>query len=151
MLDETDVRLVVVGGVAAIAHEATRSPRVLDVVVEWAEENLRRRLDALAPHDARHFTRPDLGPIPQSARELTAYCILLLTTGLGRLDVLRSVPPADEHDELATVEMELVPGRRFRAIALDDLIRVEEAVGRSHDEAVEAELRRIRELRREGP
>lgn len=49
----------IVGGVAAVLHGATRMTVDLDVLAPFTEANLQRLLDALAPHDPRHATRPD--------------------------------------------------------------------------------------------
>jgi predicted nucleotidyltransferase len=147
LLHHAGFEFVIVGGVAAIAHGATRSTKDLDVVAPFTTENLRRLLDALKPHDVRHLTRPDLGVVSQTAEELSGYRLLLLESDLGRLDVLREVPPIGHHGDLKVVEMELVQGLRFRVIALDQLIEIKASLGRPQDKDVERDLRAIRALR----
>jgi predicted nucleotidyltransferase len=151
LLQDAGFEFVVVGGVAAIAHGATRSTRDLDVVAPFTPANLQRLLDALGPHAPKHLTRPDLGVVSQTAAELSAHRLLLLVSDLGRLDVLREVPPIGAHDDLETVEMELVAGRRFRVISLDQLIAIKAALTRPQDKDVERDLRAIRALRAPGP
>jgi predicted nucleotidyltransferase len=149
LLQDAGVELVVVGGVAAIAHGATRSTRDLDVVAPFTPENLERLLRALRPHAVRHVLRPDLGPLSQTAEQLVTQRLLLLTCELGRVDVLREVPPVGAHEAVESVEMEIVPGRRFRVISLDQLIEIKAALTRPQDEDVERDLRAIRALREE--
>jgi len=73
--------------------------------------------------------------------------LLLIDTDLGRLDVLREVQPLGPAETLATVEMELIEGRRFQVLSLDQLIEVKSFVGRPKDRIVEMELRTIRDGR----
>lgn len=146
VLQDAGFEFIVVGGVAAIAHGATRSTKDLDVVAPFTEGNLGKLLDALRPRGARHFARPDLGPVGQTSRELSTLRILLLLTTLGRLDVLREVPPVGSIENVESVE--LVPGRMFRVITLDQLIAIKETLTRPQDKDVERDLRAVRELRR---
>jgi hypothetical protein len=59
---------------------------------------------------------------------LCEYRLLLIDTDIGRIDVLASVDPVGPLDELETVELELVAGRRFEVISLDQLIEVKAAL-----------------------
>lgn len=147
VLLDSGFEFIVVGGVAAIAHGATRSTKDLDVVAPFTASNLQLLIDALRPHAPHHFTRPDLGPLPQTAAELAAHRLLMLTTGLGRLDVLRQLPPIGLHADVETVDMELLPGRSVPVISLDQLIEIKAYLTRPQDAAVEQDLRAIRNLR----
>jgi predicted nucleotidyltransferase len=149
LLQDAGLEFVVVGGVAAIAHGSTRSTKDLDVVAEFSEESLRVLLEALAPHHPKHLARPDLGVVSQSPKELCGHRLLLLTTDLGRLDVLREIIAVGRFPDLDTVTMELVEGRSFQVISLDQLIATKSALTRPKDKDVEAELRAIRGLRDE--
>ena len=147
LLQDAGLDFVVVGGVAAIAHGSARSTKDLDIVVKFDEENLKILLDALRPHRPKHLSRPDLGLVSQSALELSSHRILLLITDLGRLDVLREVAPIGGLQSLATEDMELVEGRVFPVISLDQLILIKSTLTRLKDRDVETELRTIRSLR----
>jgi hypothetical protein len=145
LLHEARLPIVVVGGVAAVAHGSTMTTRDLDVAMEFSAENLRTLLATLAPYRPRHATRPDLGVIASTEHAFTDFRLLLLDTDLGRLDVLAEVEPLGSPSDLRTVEMELVDGRTFRVLSLDDLIVVTAHVGRGTDRIVEQALRAIRE------
>ena len=147
LLQDAGFEFTVVGGVAAIAHGATRSTRDLDVVAPFTAVNLGRLVEALRDHHAKHFTRPDLGVITQTPEELAGHRLLLLDSDLGRLDVLREVRPIGRYEKLDVVEMELVKGRRFGVISLDLLIEIKASLNRPQDKDVERDLRAIRALR----
>jgi hypothetical protein len=104
-------------------------------------------MTALRPYHPTHVTRPDLGEIQESTARLCEFRLLLIDTDLGRLDVLREVQPIGPVESLVTVEMELVEGKRFHVLSLDQLIEVKSFVGRPKDRIVEMELRAIRERR----
>jgi len=139
---------VIIGGVAAIAHGAATTTSDLDVAAPFTPDNVERLMTALRPYHPRHVTRPDLGEIADSIERLCEYRLLLIDTDLGRVDVLREVQPIGPAESLATVELELVDGRRFRVLSLDQLIEVKSFVGRPKDRIVEMELRAIRDGRR---
>jgi predicted nucleotidyltransferase len=145
LLQDAGVDFVVVGGVAALAHGSSTLTRDLDIAAPLTPENLRRLMDALAPYRPHHATRPDLGVIRDSIERLSKFRLLLVDTDLGRLDILGEVQPLGPAAELEAVELELLEGRRFRVLSLDQLIEVKAHVGRPKDRIVEMELRAIRE------
>jgi predicted nucleotidyltransferase len=145
LLQDAGVRFVVIGGVAAISHGAATLTRDLDVAAPLTPDNVERLMTALRPYHPTHVTRPDLGEIQESIERLCEFRLLLIDTDLGRLDVLREVQPLGPAESLVTVEMELVEGKRFQVLSLDQLIEVKSFVGRPKDRIVEMELRAIRE------
>lgn len=147
LLQDAGVRFVVIGGVAAISHGAATLTRDLDVAAPLTPDNVERLMTALRPYHPTHVTRPDLGEIQESIERLCEFRLLLIDTDLGRLDVLREVQPLGPAESLITVEMELVEGKRFQVLSLDQLIEVKSFVGRPKDRIVEMELRAIRERR----
>ncbi|MBN1944336.1 MAG: hypothetical protein JW797_01615 [Bradymonadales bacterium] len=148
LLDE-QVQFVVVGGVAAVAHGGTTVTTDLDIVVAMTAENLDRLMTALAPFHPRHVTRRDLGVITQPGEELASFRLLLIETDLGRLDVLSELEPIGPIGALDVEYLELLEGRRFPVLSLEQLITVKQHLGRPKDLLVAAELRAIRAL--QGP
>lgn len=149
LLHDSGFEHIVIGGTAAIAHGAATPTQDVDVAAPMTEENLERLLAALRPFHPKHATRPDLGRIPQSIRELTKFRLLLLDTDLGRLDVLGEVQPLGAYEDLEAVSMELLEGKSFRVLSLDQLIAVKAHLRRAKDKIVEAELRAIRDRLRD--
>lgn len=151
LLAESGVPFVVIGGVAAVAWGSAQLTRDLDVAIEFTSANLARLLDALRPHRPRHLSRPDLPGIAETPDELTRFRSLLLTTDLGRLDVLRDVPPLGTYADLAPRAVKaIVHGRELSLIDLDDLITIKDHVGRPKDILVAHELKAVRSRLREG-
>lgn len=148
LLEDAGLDFVVIGGVAAIAWGATEFTRDLDVAMEFSVDGLTRLMNALAPHRPRHLTRPDLPGIAETPSALANFRSLLLTCDLGRLDVLRDVPPLGRYADFAprcvTVE---AFGRERRIIGLDDLIAIKDHVARPKDVLVAAQLKAIRAAR----
>ena len=138
----------VVGGVAAIAHGAATSTKDLDIAMPMTRDNLEQLLSCMAPFRPRHAMRHDLGLLDGRAEELARFRLLLIDSDLGRLDVLRNIEPIGGYEALETVEMELLEGRVFKVISLDQLITVKAHLGRRKDLIVAQELRAIRDLRR---
>jgi len=147
LLQDAGVRFVIIGGVAAIAHGAATATADLDIAAPITPDNVERLMTALRPYHPSHVTRPDLGEIQDSIERLCNFRLLLIDTDLGRVDVLGEVQPIGPAESLETVELELVNGRRFRVLSLDQLIAVKSFVGRPKDRLVEMELRVIRDGR----
>ncbi len=148
VLQDAGLDFIVIGGVAAISHGAATMTRDLDIAITFTPENLERLLAALHPYKPCHVTRPDLGIIQESTQRLCEFRLLLIDTDLGRVDILREVPPLGPAESLRSVEIELVPGRWFRVLELDALIAVKAHLQRPKDRIVELELRALRDQRR---
>lgn len=150
LLHASGFECIVVGGTAAVAHGAVTPTDDIDVAAPMSEQNLARLMNALAPFSPKHATRPDLGVIPQTPADLSRFRLLLIDTDIGRLDVLSNVQPVGSYEDLESVPMELLEGRMFRVVSLDQLIAIKGHLNRPKDKIVEAELRAIRERLR-GP
>ena len=94
---------------------------------------LDRLLVALRPYHPRHALRLDLGLVRQDGRALATFRMVPLATDLGRLDVLTEVPPVGRYEDLATIDVELVPGHTTRVVTLEQLIAIKERAGRPKD------------------
>ena len=144
-LNDSAIEHVIVGGVAAIAWGASELTRDLDIVVPYDAEHLARLLAALMPFHPKHATRPDLGVIADSPEHLSTFRMLLITTDLGRLDVLPQCQPVGDHARLrAAASTMTFDDGEHAVIGLDDLIAVKEHVARPKDVIVASQLRAIR-------
>ena len=147
VLADSGLDFVVIGGVAAIAHGATTATQDLDIAMQLDAETIRNLLDALAPYEPVHFTRPDLPLMAENAESLAKFRLLMVETDLGRLDVLSEVEPFDSVADVPTVQLPLLPDRQFEVIDLDALIEVKAHVGRGKDKILEQELRTVKQRR----
>lgn len=141
VLCEHDVEFVVIGGVAVILHGVERATKDVDVVPEQSRENLARLWEALVDLDARPAEvkdfRPEEMPMPFSLDGLVeGGGNWVLTTRLGRVDVMQWVAGVDTYEELrANAATEDVPevGATVWFAGLDDLLAMKREAGRDQD------------------
>ena len=147
-LAEEGVEYIIVGGAAATAHGAARLTQNLDLVYARSEENLRRIVRALAPHEPYLRGAPAGLPFHLDTETLRRGLNFTLTSKLGDVDLLGEIVGGGGYDTLLpdTIEIELF-GVRCRCLGLDKLIDVKRAAGRPKDFEALAELEAIRESR----
>ena len=139
--------VVVVGGVAAVAHGANYVTVDLDVCYATSEPNRQRIADALRP--LRPYPRgvdPGL-PFAWDARTLRDTPLLTLTTSLGPLDLIPEVPGVGGYDAVRARSVVLdVGGGAVRVLSLPALIDAKRAMDRPKDRALLVELEALQAL-----
>jgi predicted nucleotidyltransferase len=143
-LSDAGIEFVVVGGVAAVLHGSSMVTRDLDVCAELSSQNLRKLRDALRDlHPVHRIGPPRLSflDVPEPGASLRN---LYLQTDLGALDLLGSISGVGDFDQVraSAIELDLF-GRKVQVIAIEQLIKSKEAVGRQKDLLAVAELRAI--------
>ncbi len=95
LLGRHGVRYVVVGGLAATVHGATRVTFDIDLVPEWTDDNLARLAGALQEADAELRAPETVSPIsfPVDARSLRQFEVSTWRTRFGDLDVIIGTDP----------------------------------------------------------
>jgi len=155
LLDRHRVRYVVVGGLAATAHGATRVTFDIDLVPEWTNANLERLASALREVDAELLAPDTRGPVPFpiDAHSLRQFEVSTWRTRLGDLDVIIGTPTAIR-GVLARYDMLAPRAERLEAFGatilvahLDDVIESKQALGRETDLVALPELHRLRARR----
>lgn len=143
------IDFAVVGGTAAVLHGASTATYDLDVVMPFTLVNCERLLRVTDPLNPRLSHTPDKRPLTLTAQELVGFKSLYLSTTLGRLDVLGSLPPVGTAEEVIAGADWMVVGEdtQVRVVGLDSLIRVKAAMDRPKDKQVELELRAISEAK----
>src|SRR5262249_45847462 len=123
ILVRNDVRFIVIGGGAALAHGSARLTYDVDVVYARDPENLRRLAKALQPYQPYLRGAPPGLPFRWDERTLKAGLNFTLTTTLGDLDLLGEVAGGGFFEELlpSTQELEAF-GVRCRFVTLEKLI-----------------------------
>jgi predicted nucleotidyltransferase len=153
LLVRNNVRFIVIGGGAAIAHGSARATYDVDVVYARDPENLRNLASALQPHQPYLRGAPPGLPFRWDERTIHAGLNFTLTTDLGDLDLLGEVTGGGTYEQLlpASEEMEAF-GVRCRFVNLEKLIELKRAAGRPKDLEAVAELQALLEERRKrGP
>jgi predicted nucleotidyltransferase len=145
-LNTHGVEYVVVGGVAARLHGATRATHDLDICVSYETDNLLRLVEALNELETRFRGIWDRLP-PVSVESLRRMEIATWRTAAGDLDVLLGIPARFEltrYEELRrrAVRKELADGSVYIA-SLADVIASKEFSMRAQYQAGLPELRAL--------
>jgi predicted nucleotidyltransferase len=144
------VKFVVVGGVAAAAHGATRVTNDLDICYDAEDQ---KNLVALASLLAKWQAYPrgvETGlPFIMDDRTLKGAPVLTLTTLEGDIDVMDRIAGVGGYaDVLKRSEKIEALGVRFRVIDLPSLIKAKRAAGRPRDHEHLPELEALLALRK---
>lgn len=151
VLHDGRVEHIIVGGVAATVHGATRLTQDVDVVYDRAPENLDHIAAALRPYAPYLRGAPAGLPFDWSAHALARGLNFTLTTTLGDIDLLGEIPGGGTFTDLLphTVTVRLF-GKPHRCIDLPALIRAKRAAGRPRDLEALAELEILHDEERRG-
>ena len=151
-LQESDVRYVLIGGLAAILHGSPQTTFDADICPAREDANLEKLAAALRHMNASIRT-------PDAVEGLRFACdagflrgveILNLVTDFGELDISFAPAGTGGYEDLIQRAFTLeVKGYRVPVAALEDIIRSKEAANRPKDQAALPLLRELlRELRR---
>jgi len=153
LLSASKVDFILVGGMAATVHGASRLTQDLDVVYSRARANLERLVAALAPYQPYLRGAPPGLPFRWNAETLERGLNFTLTTTLGDLDLLGEITGGGGYDDLVSRSSLIeVFGEDCRCLDLVTLIQVKRAAGRPRDLESIAELEALlEEQRRFGP
>jgi hypothetical protein len=147
-LADSQVRFILVGGLAGEAHGLGRATFDVDVVYARDRENLRRIVAAIAPLGPALRGAPPGLPFLFDEETLERGLNFTLTTAGGDFDLLGEIPGGGGYDDLLPESATLsVFGRDCRVLDLPALIRVKRAAGRPKDFEVLAQLEALLEER----
>ncbi len=140
-LVEGDVRFVVIGGMAAVAHGSATVTVDLDVVYDRSPDNLSKLAAALAPLSPYLRGAPKGLPFALDVPTLRAGLNFTLSTRAGDLDILGEATGSGTYENLLPrSETRVIYGMEVRFVDLETLIHLKRAAGRPKD------LERIAEL-----
>lgn len=153
LLFQHQVRFILIGGGAAVAHGLARTTYDVDVVYARDPDNIRRLVEALQPHQPYLRGAPPGLPFRWDERTIQAGLNFTLTTSLGDLDLLGEVTGGGNYDQLLPFTLEATAfGITLRVVTLERLIQLKRAAGRPKDLEALAELQALLEERRKsGP
>ena len=141
-----DVRFILIGGMAVVAHGHIRATTDVDIVFDTEIGNCRRlasALEHLGADVALADTLPPEGSI--TAEWLAEGGRFVFGTKSGFLDALSQTSVGTYEDLAPTaIDATLRDGTTARVVSYDNLVRAKEAAGRAKDLADLEELRAIR-------
>jgi hypothetical protein len=146
VLADHGVRLVLIGGFAAVIHGSPYVTTDIDIVPDPEEDNVRRLSDALREMNARVWTADE--PVglafQHDAASLAGVSMWNLVTDLGRLDISFEPSGTGGYPDVARDAVHLsISGVEVDVASLADVIRSKEAAGRDKDRLVLPVLRRL--------
>lgn len=148
-LVQSEVRFVVIGGLAARLHGSPRITEDLDICYGVSEHNRQRLAELLAKwHAYPRGVEPGL-PFIMDVKTLEVTPVMTLTTELGDIDLFDVVEGVGAYDQVLKASVEVVTGDlRFRALGLPGLLKAKRAAGRPKDLDQIPELEALIQLRR---
>ena len=148
-------RFVVVGGVAVVLHGHPRFTADLDVALDLTADDPRRAVDALTavglaplmPVEARDFADPDIRAQWVATQNLVVFSLADPDDPFRRVDIFAEdqIPFEDLWARSKPVRLGSIS---VRVAAIDDLIAMKRATGRTQDLADVEALERIKAQRR---
>lgn len=149
-LTRYDISFVVVGGVAAAAHGATRLTNDIDICYDAID---RRNVDALGKllHKWKAYPRGVESGLPfiMDGKTLRGAPMMTLTSTEGDVDVMDRISGIGDYKAVRAHSEEIEAfGVRFRVIDLPTLIKAKRAAGRPRDFEHLPELEALLALRR---
>lgn len=134
VLTRSNVRFVLIGGLAAQIHGSPSLTFDVDVCFDLDRDNLDRLAVALVDLVAIRREMPEGVSAPIDARALREGDVFTLRTRLGDLDLLAHPAPAFDYGSLATHAIRAdIDGVEVLVASLDDLMAMKRAAGRPKD------------------
>lgn len=147
-LSSRDVRFIVIGGIAGVAHGAARVTFDIDCVYERSPENIARLVEAITAVAPTLRGAPAGLPFRFDVSTVLAGLNFTLDTTAGPLDLFGEVAGGGDYARLLPHAEELrVFGRTCRVVSLKKLIELKRAAGRPKDFEAIAELESLAEER----
>ena len=145
-LAEADVRFIVVGGMAGIAHGAARVTFDIDCVYARDHDNIARLARAMAAFGPTLRAAPPGLPFRFDEPTIAAGLNFTLDTTAGAIDFLGEVVGGGRYENLLSDAVEMqVFGVRCRVVSLEQLIALKRAADRPKDFESIAELEALLE------
>jgi len=150
-LNRGQVRYLIAGGLAVVAHGLIRLTTDVDLILAVDEPNLRRAVEALKTLDYRprapvafeEFADAGLRRKWASEKGMVVFSVFSPQHGATEVDLFLEPPLDFDAAHGRAARMEVAPGVAAAFCAIDDLIEIKRRAGRPIDLKDVAELRRL--------
>ncbi len=154
-LNDADVRYLIVGGLAVVAHGYVRATVDVDIVLSLEESNARSAMQALTaigyqplvPVNALDFATEKIRKMWQEEKHMIVFQMRHPNRDSTRLDLFVA-EPFSFTEELAQAKWEEVAGIRAPVLRLERLLQMKRESGRPQDLADVDQLTLIMENRK---
>jgi len=133
VLNEQEVRFVVIGGIAAGVQGAIWVTADLEIAYARSRDDYQRLAAALAELEAEPVDLPSGVRVMLDAHSLAAGTTWTLITRFGRLDLLGEPGAGLDHASLASRARVIRGQETYLVASLEDLIAMKSAAGRPKD------------------
>lgn len=141
VLADAGVEVVLVGGLAAMAHGSARLTQDADFVYGRSDDNIVRLAQALAPFSPYLRGAPRGLPFRFGPQTIRRGLNFTLTTTIGDADFLGEIVGGGTYEQLVTQSVPIVVfGRTISVLDLPALIKAKRAAGRPKDLETVADL-----------
>jgi hypothetical protein len=151
-LNRSNVRYLVAGGLAVVAHGYVRFTADVDVIVDLAPDNVVRAIGALnslgyrprAPVPFEQFADPAMRAQWVRDKGLTVFSLYSADHSATEVDLFVEVPVDFDEAYGEARWMDVAPGLPASFLGLDDLLRLKQKAGRPQDMLDVEQLNAIR-------
>ena len=152
-LNQAEVRYLVAGGLAVVAHGHVRFTADLDLILDLEERNLRRALEALSQLGYRPRVPVPLLDFADAGKRdgwvrdkgLAVFSLYSDLHPATEVDLFVEDPLGFEDAYARAVRLEVAPGVEATFVGFNDLIRLKTAAGRPQDLLDIERLQQLRE------
>ena len=145
-LIKAQVKFVIVGGIAVVAHGAPVTTFDVDVCCDLSPENLFKLQSALIDVHPVHRMTPQKLPLEITPQNVSSLRNLYLQTDFGVINCLGEVSGVGDYAAAYEHSVEVkLPGGSCRVLDIDALIRAKQAVNRLQDKVALRHLLAIKE------
>ena len=149
-LNRCQVRFVVIGGFAGVAHGATAVTQDIDICCEFTTENLLWLQKALADLHPVHRMTPGRVKLQLTEQSCKDFNNLYLDTDLGQLDCIGYVKGVGDFEKCwQASRMIEAEDERFHVLTIEALIQAKQAMNRPRDKEAIVQLEAIRKADRD--
>jgi len=148
-LAKGDVKFVLVGGFAGIAHGCTYVTQDIDICCDFSADNLLALQQALSNLHPVHRMTPKRLKLKLTVESCVQFKNLYLDTDIGQLDCLGSVQGLGDYQavEALSETVDAGGGLHIRVLTIDSLIKARQAMNRPRDKEALLQLEAIRKMR----
>ena len=152
-LNRYEVRYLIAGGLAVVAHGYGRLTIDVDLVVQLETANVRRALEALgslgyrpvAPVSVEQFADPAIRETWVREKNMVVFGLHSPQHPDTPIDIFAKEPFDFEQEFQRALVGELAPGLEARFVSLETLIRMKTATGRERDQEDVRTLKQLKE------